>query len=210
MSTNGTQRREQILAETRGNPRALLEAPLGLSPGELAGGFGLPDVAGPAGRIDDSLLRRIRGLPGPARMLLLVAAAEPTGSRSLVSRAAALLGLDIGVASGAQLAELADFGTRVLFRYPLMRSAVYRAASAAERQQAHHTLAEVIDPRTDSDRRAWHRGLATPEPDEDAAAELERSAGPAQARGGVAAAAAFLERAAELTDDPARRAKVTD
>jgi DNA-binding CsgD family transcriptional regulator len=198
--------REQILAETRGIPLALLEFPRGLPPGELAGGFGLPGAAGLASRIDDGLLRRIAALPTPARMLLLVAAAEPTGNRSLVARAAAQLGLNIDAATDAQAAELADFGLRVRFRYPLVRSAVYRAASPAERRRAHHALAQAIDPRADPDRRAWHRAQATVEPEEDVAAELEQCAGRAQERGGVAAAAAFLERAAELTVDPARRA----
>src|SRR5205823_2515670 len=137
---------------------------------------------------------------------LLVAAAEPTGDPALVWRAAAQLGLGIGAAGDAEAAGLVAFGARVRFRHPLVRSAVYRAASREDRQQAHRVLAEVTDPRVDPDRRAWHGAQATSDPDEDIAAELERSAGRAQARGGLAAAAAFLERSAVMTVDPARQA----
>jgi DNA-binding CsgD family transcriptional regulator len=197
--------RERILAETRGNPHALLELPRELSPGQLAGGFGLPEAMPPPDRIEGSLLRRIEGLPGSARIALLVASAEPTGNLVLVTQAVARLGLSIGAAVKEQAAGLAEFGAPVRFYRPLVRSAVYWGASPAERQQAHHALAEATDPRHDPDRRAWHRAQAAVAPDEDAAAELEQSAGRARARGGVAAAAAFLARAAELTADPARR-----
>ena len=197
---------ERIVAETRGNPLALLELPRELSPAQLAGGFGLPEVRPALDRIEDSFLRRIELLPEPARMLLVLAAADPTGDAVLVWRAARQLGLGTEAAAAAESAGLLEIGGQVRFRHPLVRSAVYRAASQADRQRAHQTLAEVIDPQTDPDRRAWHRAQATAEPDEDVAAELERSAGRAQARGGLAAAAAFLERSAELTVDPARRA----
>lgn len=154
--------------------------------------------------MEDSFLRRIEQLPEPARMLLVLAAADPTGDAVLVWRAAGQLGLGTEAAAAAESARLLEIGGQVRFRHPLVRSAVYRAASPDDRQRAHRTLAEVIDPQADPDRRAWHRAQATTDPDEDV--ELERCAGRAQARGGLAAAAAFLERSAELTVDPARRA----
>ena len=197
---------ERIVAETRGNPLALLELSRELSPTQLAGGFGLPEVLPAPDRIEDSFLRRIEQLPEPTRMLLVVAAADPTGDAVLVRRAAGQLGLGAGAAGAAQSAGLLEIGARVRFRHPLVRSAAYRAASRDDRQRAHRTLAEAIDPQVDPDRRAWHRAQATADPDEEVAAELERSAGRAQARGGLAAAAAFLERSAELTVDSARRA----
>ena len=201
---------EQIVAETRGNPLALLELPRGLSPAQLAGGFGLPEappeVVPPPGRIEDSFLRRAEALPGPARLWLVVAAAEPTGDLALVWRAAAQLGIPAAAADSAAQDGLVEIGARVRFRHPLVRSAIYRSASRAERQAAHRALAEASDPQRDPDRRAWHQAQAASEPDEDLAAELERSADRAQARGGLTAAAAFLERAAALTPDPARRA----
>ena len=201
---------EQIVAETRGNPLALLELPWGLSAGQLAGGFGLPEtppeVLPLSGRIEDSFVRRAAALPGPARLWLVVAAADPTGDLALVWRASARLSIPAAAAESAVPDGLVETGARLRFRHPLVRSAVYRSASAAERQAAHRALAEVTDPQLDPDRRAWHRAAASAEPDEDLAAELERSAGRAQARGGLTAAAAFLERAAALTPDPARRA----
>ena len=200
-----TQVREEIIAETGGNPLALVELPRGLTPGELAGGFGLPGALALPGRIEQTFQRRISALPADTRRLLLLAAAEPLGEPLLVWRAADNLGIDREAANPAVDAGLVVFGARVRFRHPLVRSAVYRLASAHERQEAHRALAEVTDPVRDPDRRAWHRAQATPGPEEDVAAELERSAGRAQARGGFAAAAAFLERAAVLTPDPAKR-----
>ena len=197
--------RERIVAETRGNPLALLELPRGLTPAELAGGFGLLDALGLSGRIEDSFRRRLAGLPAETQRLLLVAAAESAGDPVLVWRAAAQLG--IGVAAAAQTDGLLTIGTRVTFRHPLVRSAVYQAASPEDRQTVHRALADATDPDVDPDRRAWHLAQATPGLDEDVAAELERSAGRAQARGGLAAAAAFLERASMLTPEPSRRAQ---
>jgi DNA-binding CsgD family transcriptional regulator len=196
--------REQIVAETRGNPLALLELPRSSTPVHLAGGFGLPGAL--PGRIEDSFRRRVDVLPAQARRLLLLAAADPTGDPVLVWRAAGRLGIDTLAAGPAAEAGLAEFGARVRFRHPLVRSAVYQSASAQDRQEAHQALAEATDPQTDPDRRAWHRAQAAAGPDEEVAAELEDSAGRAQARGGLAAAAAFGERAALLTPDPARRA----
>ena len=191
-----------IIAETHGNPLALLELPRGLTPAELAGGFGLPGTALLPGRIEDSFLRQLDALPDQARRLLLLAAADPSGDPPLVWRAAGHLGLPVRAGEAAVEAGLAEFGTRVRFRHPLVRSAVYRSASYDDRRTAHAALAEATDPIADPDRRAWHRAQAAAGPDEEVAAELERSAGRAQARGGMAAAAAFCERAALLTPDP--------
>ena len=197
--------RERIVAETRGNPLALLELPRGATPAELAGGFGLLDTSDLSGRIEDSFRRRLAGLRADTQRLLLVAAAEPVGDPVLVWRAAGRL--DIGVQAAAETDGLLAIGARVTFRHPLVRSAVYRAAAPEDRQAVHRALAEVTDPAVDPDRRAWHLAQATPGFDEDVASELERSAGRAQARGGLSAAAAFLERATRLTLDPARRAE---
>ena len=173
-----TRVRDQIVAETRGNPLALLELPHGLIPQELAGGFGLPGALPLAGSIEQNFRRRVEALPRPAQRLLLLAAADPSGDPALVWRAAARLGIGTDAAVPATEAGLAEFGTRLLFRHPLARSAAYQSASAQARQEAHRALAEATDPRLDPDRRAWHRAQAAPGPDEDVAAELERSAEP--------------------------------
>jgi DNA-binding CsgD family transcriptional regulator len=199
--------RDQIVTETRGNPLALLELPRGVTPAELAGGFALPGAVPLSGRIEESFGRRLAALPAETRRLLQIAAADPVGDPVLVWRAAGRLAIGTEAATPAVEAGLVEFGTRVRFRHPLVRSAAYRWASLQERQQAHRALAEVTDPAVDPDRRAWHRAEATPGPDEEVAEELERSAGGAHSRGGLAASAAFLERAAMLTPDPARRAQ---
>ncbi|GAA1265093.1 LuxR family transcriptional regulator [Pseudonocardia aurantiaca] len=199
--------RDQIVAETRGNPLALLELPRGLTPAELAGGFALPSAAPLSGRIEESFRRRLDALPAQTRRLLRLAAADPVGEPLLVWRAAERLGIRAQAATPAAEADLLEFGARVRFRHPLVRSAAYRSASLQERQDVHRALAEATDPERDPDRRAWHRAHAAPGPDEDVAGELERSADRAQARGGLAAAAAFLERAAMLTPEPACRAR---
>ena len=198
---------DQIVTETRGNPLALLELPRGVKPADLAGGFALPGVMLLSGRIEESFLRRLDTLPPACRRLLQVAAADPVGEPSLLWNASASLGIGLEAATPAIDAGLLDVGIRVQFRHPLVRSAVYRSASLAERQDAHRALAEATDPRIDPDRRAWHRAQAAPGLDEDVAEELDRSADRARARGGLAAAAAFLERAATLTPEPARRAR---
>jgi hypothetical protein len=187
----------------------LLQLPRGLSVAELAGGFGLPGALPLAGRIENSFRRQAGALPEQTRRLLLVAAADPTGDPALMWRAAGRLGVGTQAAGPAVEAGLAEFGGRVRFRHPLVRSAVYRSVPERDRQEAHRTLAEATDARADPDRRAWHRAQAAAGPDEDVAAELERSAGRAQARGGLAAAAAFGERAVLLTADPARRTRRT-
>jgi DNA-binding CsgD family transcriptional regulator/tetratricopeptide (TPR) repeat protein len=199
--------RERIVAETRGNPLALVELPRGLTPAELAGGFGLPDAPALSGRIEESFGRRVEGLAVDTQRLLLVAAAEPVGDPLLVWRAAQRLGIGTESAAPAAKAGLLELGANVRFCHPLARSAVYRAASPEDRRSTHDALAEVTDPAVDPDRRAWHRAQATAAPSEDVASELERSASRARGRGGVAAAAAFLERATDLTPDPARRAE---
>jgi DNA-binding NarL/FixJ family response regulator len=196
--------RETIIAETRGNPLALLELPRALTPAELAGGFALPG-APLADRIEQSFLRRVQSLPAPSQRLLLTAAAEPLGDVPLLWRAADRLGVGPDATSPAEAAGLIELGARVRFRHPLVRSAIYRAAAAPDRREVHRALADETDPETDPDRRAWHLAHAAAGLDEAVADELERSADRAQRRGGVAAMAAFLERAAELTPDPGRR-----
>ena len=198
--------RDRFVAETRGNPLALVELPRGLTPAQLAGGFALPGAIPLSGRIEASFQRRLDALPADTRRLLQLAAADPAGDPVLLWRAAQRLAIGNQAAGPAAEVGLLEIGARVLFRHPLVRSAAYRSASLQERQAVHRALAEATDPRLDPDRRAWHRAQAAPEPDEDVAAELERSAGRAQARGGLAAAAAFLQRAVTLTVDPARRA----
>jgi DNA-binding CsgD family transcriptional regulator len=199
--------RDRLVAETRGNPLALLELPRGLTPAELAGGFGLPGTTPISGRIEAMFRHRVEALPAGTRRLLLVAAADPTGDPGLVWRAAERLGIGAETAAPAAEAGLVEFGAWVRFRHPLVRSAAYQSASVRDRQAVHGALAEVTDPQVDPDRRAWHRAQAAPGPDEDVAGGLEHSAGRAQARGGLAAAAAFLERAATLTPEPGRRAQ---
>jgi DNA-binding CsgD family transcriptional regulator len=197
---------ERIVVETRGNPLALLELPRGMTPAQLAGGFDLPAALPLSARIEQSFTRRLARLPRDARRMLLVAAADPTGDAALEWRAAETLGIADAAAEGVELDGLVAFDAGVVFRHPLVRSAVYRAASGEERRSAHKALAEATDPVIDPDRRAWHRAQAASQPDEDVAAELEHSAARAQARGGFAAAATFLERSSNLTIDSGRRA----
>jgi len=199
--------RDRILAEARGNPLALIELPHELSPVTLAGGFGLPGALPLPRRIEASFLRRVQQLPAATQRLLLVAAAEPTGEPALLWRAAGTLGILAEAVGPAEADGLLDLGAQVAFRHTLLRSAIYNAADAEERRSVHLALAVATDAETDPDRRAWHRAHATLAPDEDVAQELERSAGRAQARGGLAAAAAFLKRAAALTPDRGRRAR---
>jgi DNA-binding CsgD family transcriptional regulator len=198
---------DRIVVETGGNPLALLEMPRGLTPAQLAGGFGLPPAVPLSASIEESFTRRLASLPGDARRLLLVAAADPVGDTALVWRAAQQLGIPESAAETVEAEGLVELGARVVFRHPLVRSAIYRAAGRKERRAVHRALADATDPQTDPDRRAWHRAHAASMPDEDVATELERSAGRAQARGGFAAVAAFLERAAALTPEPKRRAQ---
>jgi DNA-binding CsgD family transcriptional regulator/tetratricopeptide (TPR) repeat protein len=197
---------DRIVAETRGNPLALLELPRGLSAAELTGGFGVTPTQALSARLEQSFLGRVRSMPDQTQRFLLLAAAEPTGDPALLIRAAELLGLGVEAATAAEAVGLIELAAQVRFYHPLVRSAIYRAAPLADRQAVHRALAEATDAPADPDRRAWHRAQAALGPDEDLAAELERSAERAQARGGLAAAAAFLERAAALTPDRARRA----
>ncbi|HZE04385.1 MAG TPA: BREX system ATP-binding domain-containing protein, partial [Solirubrobacteraceae bacterium] len=156
--------RDQIVAETQGNPLALPELPRGLKPAELAGGFGLPDARPLASRVEDIFVQRVRALPRETQRLLLVAAAEPVGDVSLLWRAAERLGIRGSAGSPAEEAALIELGIRVRFRHPLARSAAYRAAHLSDRQQAHRALAEATDPNTEPDRRAWHRAQAASGP----------------------------------------------
>jgi DNA-binding CsgD family transcriptional regulator len=204
--------RDRILAEATGNPLALLEFSREMTPaGDLAGGFGVsPWTQRPlADRVEQRFLARVLALPATARRLLLLAAADPVGDPAVLERAAARLGLSIGDLAPAETAGLVRLDVQVTFRHPLVRSAIYRSAPVADRQSVHAALADVTDPEHDPDRRAWHRAHATFGPDEAAAADLERSANRALTRGGPAAAAAFLERAAALSADPAERFRRT-
>jgi DNA-binding CsgD family transcriptional regulator len=198
---------DRIVVETRGNPLALLELPRGLTPAKFGGGFALPVSVPVEGRIEASFRRRLGALSAPSRRLLLVAAAEPTGDPALVWRAAERLGVDESAAVALEGEGLLELSPRVVFRHPLVRSAVYGAAEPDERRAVHRAIAEATNADLDPDRRAWHRAQAAARPDEDVAQELERSAARAQARGGLAAAAAFLLRAAELSVDAASRAR---
>ncbi len=197
--------RNRIIAETRGNPLALLEMPRAWTTAELADGFERPDRL--ISRIEEAFIRRLSTLPEDTQRLLVVAAAEPLGDATLLWRAAGLMGLGPNAADAAEAAGLIQFGARIRFRHPLVRAAAYRSASTEVRQAAHQALAEATDADVDPDRRAWHRAHATLWPDEEIAAELEQSAARAQSRGGLLAASALLERAARLTPDSSRRAE---
>ncbi len=198
--------RDRIIAETRGNPLALLELPRGLTAVEMAGGLGGSETRPLSGQIEAGFLRRIRSLPPEARRLLLIAAAEPVGDVALLRNAAERLAISVDTAvAHAEASGLMTLGTWVRFRHPLVRSAVYRAVGFEERRRVHRALADSIDAGLYPERRVWHLASAATGPDEAVAAELEGSAGRAYERGGIAAAAAFLHRATELTPDPVRR-----
>ncbi len=197
--------RDRIVAETRGIPLAIVEVPRSVSATELAGGFWISGKRSSSAAIEEGFMQRVNSLPADTQRLLLVAAAEPVGDAALFLRAAAGLGIAVDALAPAEAAGLIEFGPRMRFHHPLMRSAAYRAAELGDRRAVHRALADATDPQSDPDRRAWHAALAAAGPDEEVADELEASAGRAQSRGGVAAAAAFLERATALTLDPALR-----
>ena len=197
--------RDRIVAETQGNPLALLELPRGLTVMDLAGGFGLPGRGALTGRIEQSFVRRLELLSDDGRRLMLIAAADPVGDPVLLWRAAERLGIGPEAAEAAEAEGLLTVGQRVAFRHPLVRSAMYRSAAASDRRAVHEALAEATDREADPDRRAWHLAAAAAGPNEPVAAALEQSAGRAQARGGLAAAAAFLHRAVVLSGDPEQR-----
>jgi DNA-binding CsgD family transcriptional regulator len=201
--------RDRIISETRGNPLALLELPRAWTTAELV--EGLSDAAGIplTGRLESAFAKRLRELPPDTQALLALAAAEPTGDPALLWSAAQRLGLDWSAAAPAERAGLLEVGQGVHFRHPLVRAAAYRCAPVEKRLEVHRILAEVADPIHDADRRAWHWACSTVGHDEKIAAELERTAGRARARGGLLAAAALLERAALLTPHGDRRANRT-
>ncbi|WP_051570406.1 AAA family ATPase [Cryptosporangium arvum] len=199
--------RRQIVTETHGNPLALLDVARGVGPAELAGGFRFPGAVPLSPQVERGYRQRLDALPPAARQFLLLAAADPVGDPTTLWSAADRLGLELSAVTPALASGLISLGARVEFRDPLARSAVYRAAGLVARREVHEALAAVTDPSSDPDRRAWHRAHAADSPDEDTAVELEQSAGHARARGGLAAAAAFLERAAELTADPSTRTR---
>ncbi len=198
--------RDRIVAETRGNPLALLELPRAWSVTELADSDPAETLSS---RIEAGFVRRLEALPPDTRLLLLTAAAEPLGDATLLWRAAEALGLGADPATSAIESGLITFGQHIRFRHPLVRSTAYRMASPKDRHSVHRALADVTDPVTSPDRRAWHRAQATALPDAEVAAELESSARRAQGCGGLSAASDFLERSAELTPDPNLRADRT-
>ncbi|KGI68010.1 AAA family ATPase [Mycolicibacterium rufum] len=197
--------RDRVIAETRGLPLAILEVPRSVSAAELSGGFWIAGKRSSPAAVEQTYVRRIRSLPESTQWLLLLAAAEPVGDAAVFLRAAGRMNIPIAELAPAEADGLIDFGARMRFHHPLIRSAAYRAADLLDRREAHRVLADATDPQTDPDRRAWHAAQAAAGPDDEIAAELERSAARAQSRGGVAAAATFLERAATLTADPALR-----
>ncbi|HEY2200853.1 MAG TPA: LuxR C-terminal-related transcriptional regulator, partial [Solirubrobacteraceae bacterium] len=189
------------------NPLAILELPRGLTPEELASGLVFAPGRGLASEIENRFARRFSGLPPDTKRLLLIASAEPLGDLVLVRRAAERLGVSLAAGAPAAAAGLLELGSRMRFRHPLARSAVYREASAEERRKVHQAFAEVIDPDKDPDRHFLHQAAAAEGPDEQLASQLEGCAGRAQARGGFAQAAVFLERATAMTPDPSRGAQ---
>jgi DNA-binding CsgD family transcriptional regulator len=197
--------RDRIVAETRGVPLAILEVPRTVSATELAGGFWVSGKRNSTAAIEEGFVERIKALPADTRTLVLVAAAEPVGDAALFLSVAARLGIPVDALAPAEAAGVLEFGPHMRFHHPLMRSAAYRAADLTERRAIHRALADATDPEVDPDRRAWHAASAAAGPDDAVAAELEGSAARAQRRGGIAAAAAFLERATVLTADPALR-----
>src|SRR5580704_8111851 len=199
--------RDRIVAETQGNPLALFALPRGMTAVELAGGFPVPHASGLPVQLEEHFLRRLETLPEAAQRLLLIVAADPTGDVVLLWRAAEVLGIGREAAANTDVEQLVKIGSIVQFRHPLVRSAIYSGASSEDRRAVHLVLAAAIDPQTDPDRRAWHRALAAEGSDEEVASELEQSASRAQSRGGLASAAAFLQRSVALTQDPRRRAE---
>ena len=198
--------RDRIVAESGGNPLALLELPRGISASALAG-FGTAAVSELSGGVKESFRRRLAQLPEATRRLLLIAAADPLGEPTVVWPAAKRLGISPDAGAPAEETGLCEFGARVQFRHPLVRAAAYAAAPPDARRRAHAAIADVTDAEADPDRRAWHRALASAGPDDSVADELEQSAARARSRAGQGAAAAFLERSAALTLDPRSRAE---
>jgi DNA-binding CsgD family transcriptional regulator len=195
---------DRLIAETGGNPLELLELARGMTEAELAGGFGGPRQARLPGRLPDHYLRQVRMLPEPAQQLMLLAAADPTGDATLLWRAAQTLGLGPDAAAAADAEQLLNIGSQVQFRHPLVRSAAYVAGSPEDRRAAHLTLAAATDAQADPERRVWHLAAAATGPDEEVAAALEHAAAKIQARAGLAASAAFLQRSVTLTAEPGR------
>jgi DNA-binding CsgD family transcriptional regulator len=203
----GPRVRDAILDISNGNPLAILEIPHGLSAVDLAGEVTFGGFSGRLNPVERNFEQRIAKLPTDTRTLLLLAAAEPQGNWAIVSRAADLLGVAPGALDAAELEGLCRVDRRggIAFHHPLVRSAVYRLSSSAHRQAVHQALATALELDHGRDRRAWHRALASIGPDEEIAAELERSATEATERGGIAAGAALLARSVALTPDTVRR-----
>jgi hypothetical protein len=200
---------KRIVFETAGCPMAIRELAGGLSSEQLAGGGWLPEPLPVSVHLETHFLQQIRVLPPATQTFLLLAAAEPSDDPAMLIDAAAALGLPPDAAEPAQTEGLITLRPRVRFRHPLIRSAVYGHAPAAERRRVHAALAGLLTAERDEDRRAWHRAAAVLGPDEEVAAELQKAAARTRQRGGLSATAAFLTRAAELTADRSRREDLT-
>ena len=200
--------RDRLVAETGGNPLALLELSPALSEAQLSGTEALLAPIPVSARVERAFLSRVYRLPPETQTLLLVAAADESGELAVVLRAAAELGAAADALDGAEQAGLANVnGTRLELRHPLVRSAVYHAAPLSKRQAAHRALARVLDGDVEADRRAWHRAAASVEPDPSVGEELEQAAQRARQRSGFAAASLAFERAASLTTDEEHQAR---
>jgi DNA-binding CsgD family transcriptional regulator len=201
--------RRRLVEQTRGNALALLEVPSALTAAQLAGDEPLPDALPMTRQVEEVFLERVRTLPGDAQRWLVLAAADDSESVALVARAGSHLGVQPGALDAAENAGLVSVqGPRFAFRHPLVRSAVYEAATSSERRAAHRALADAMtgdDERPD--RRAWHLAASALEPDEDIVQALESAAIDAERRGGYIASARALERAAELSSDAAARGR---
>jgi len=197
----------RLVTETAGLPLAIIEVALALTEDQLTGRASLPDELPFGSRLELHFRAQAEALGADARLLLLVAAAEPTGDPAPVRAAAAALGVAPFADEDVMRSGLLALDQGVSFRHPLVRSAVYASAAPFDRRRAHQALADAIDAHVHPDLRAWHRAAATVGPDENVASELSASADAARVRGGYAEEAAFRTLAAELTPEPSARGR---
>jgi hypothetical protein len=196
--------REWLLSEAAGNPLALLELPSGLSEAQLQGRAALPEAAPLTSRLRSAFAQRIDRLAAAPRTALLIAAVDDTGDVGAVVGAADEAGLPADVLDPAERAGLLRVvDGMIVFRHPLVRSALLESATHSQRRAAHAALAAALSGDEHADRRAWHQALATLTADEEVAATLEASGRRYQARAGHASAATAFVRAAELSAVPA-------